>query len=288
MSDIRTILAAASGGAATAATLELACRLADRFAAHLEVLHVRPDARTVFAGTIDIASPASTELLEGIMREAAARAAQSRALFDEIARRHKFAECLQPPPRLPGPSASWRAADGDAAHLVARHARFFDLVVLGRSDRVVHEPHSDTIEETLTRSGRPVLLAPTPAPETFGARIAIAWDGSPPAVRALAAALPFLATADEVLLLTAGAGGDDGTLAAVDYLAWHGITARYRHIDRAPSGKVGRVLLDAATEMGADLLVMGGYGQAPWRELLFGGATRTALATTPLPLLLMH
>lgn len=288
MSEIRTILAGAGGGIATAATLELACRLADRFAAHLEAVHVRPDPRALFAGAVDIASPASAELVENLMREAATRAAQCRALFDEIVARHKFAQCDRPPPRLPGPSAWWRETEGNPAHLVAQQARFVDLVVLGRSDRVIHEPHSDTIEETLTRSGRPVLLAPSPAPETLGVKVALAWDGSPPAVRALAAALPFLAAAEEVLLLTAGEGRDSASLAAVDYLAWHGITTRYRHIERGPSRQVGRALLDAATAAGADLFVMGGYGQAPWREQLFGGATRTALASMPLPLLMMH
>ena len=107
-------------------------------------------------------------------------------------------------------------------------------------------------------------------------------------MRALAAALPFLATADEVLLLTAGEGGERGSLAAVDYLAWHGITARYQELEAGSGRHVGPALLDAAATAGADLVVMGAYGQAPWRELLFGGATRAALAATPLPLFLMH
>jgi nucleotide-binding universal stress UspA family protein len=288
MSGIRTILAGAGGGAATAATLCLACRLAGRFAAHLEAVHVRPDPRAVFAGTVDIASPGSAQLIDSITREAAAGAAQSRALFDEVVARHKIAASDQPPPDLPGPSACWREAQGDAAHLVSRRARFFDLVVLGRSDRVAREPHTDTIEETLTHSGRPVLLAPSPAPKTFGTRIAIAWNGSPPAVHALAAALPLLDKAEEVLLLSAGESAEHGSLAAVDYLAWHGIVARYRGLDGGSGRQVGQALLDAATTAGADLMVMGAYGQAPWRELLFGGATRTALAAMPLPLFLMH
>ena len=63
---------------------------------------------------------------------------------------------------------SWRVEVGYAPVLVARRARFFDLVVLGRSERVVDRPHTDTIEETLVTSGRPVLLAPAKPPAVIG------------------------------------------------------------------------------------------------------------------------
>ena len=43
--DIRTILAAVSGGAASAGAIELACRLAQRFSSHLEGYHARLDPR---------------------------------------------------------------------------------------------------------------------------------------------------------------------------------------------------------------------------------------------------
>jgi len=51
---------------------------------------------------------------------------------------------------------------------------------------------------------------------------------------------------------------------------------------------MGEQLLAGAREDGADLLVMGGYGHTPWRELLFGGATRAVVGTSLLPVLLSH
>jgi nucleotide-binding universal stress UspA family protein len=33
---------------------------------------------------------------------------------------------------------------------------------------------------------------------------------------------------------------------------------------------------------------MGGYGRSPWREMLFGGATRHVIGTSLLPVLLSH
>ena len=285
--SIRTILAAASGGAATSGAIDLGCQLARRFEAHLEGFHVRPDPRSVFAATGDIAGPGSSTLVESIMAQAVAGAAEAHALFDEIIARHGIAHGGVPQ-LARGPSASWREESGTAARLVAERGRFFDLVVLGRSDRVMHEPHSGTIEETLARSGRPLVLAPVEPPSGIGYVIAVAWNGSPQAVRALAAALPFLQKANAVSLITAGEEGPGGMHAAAEYLAWYGVNVERHLLPAAKGRRLGRILLQAARDVGADLLVMGAYGHAPWREQLFGGATRAALAQMPLPLLLVH
>ena len=287
--SIRTILAAASGGAATAGAIDLGCQLARRFEAHLEGFHVLPDPNAAFAAAGEgIGSPASVGLIERVIEEAAAAAAQTRALFDEIARRHAIAHGGTPQVAGRPPVASWREDTGNASALVARRARFFDLVVLGRSERVVNEPYSDTIEETLAQSGRPVLLAPAEPPSGIGYVIAVAWNGSPQVVRSLAASLPFLEKANAVSLIVAGDADPDGGRLVRDYLAWHGVEADLRNVAAVSGRRGGRVLLDAARDAGADLLVMGAYGRAPWREQLFGGTTRAALATMPLPLLLMH
>jgi nucleotide-binding universal stress UspA family protein len=290
--SIRAILAAASGGAASTGAIDLACQLARRFEAHLEGFHVLPDASAVFAAAGEgIGSPASVGLVNQVIEEAAVTAARTRALFEDIARQHSIAHGGTPQIAARPPLASWHEETGEASALVARRGRFFDLVVLGRSDRVMHEPHSDTIEKTLAHSGRPVLLAPARPPSGIGYVVAVAWNGSPQAVRALAAALPFLQKATAVSLITAGTSTGEtaeGGRPILDYLAWHGVNAEPRNVAGGSGRHGGRVLLDAARDAGADLLVMGAYGRAPWREQLFGGATRDALATMPLPLLLMH
>ena len=286
---IRTILAAASGGMASAGAIDLGCQLARRFGAHLEGFHVRPDPYAVFAATGEgIGSPASVGLVNQVMAEAEVAAARTHALFDEIAHRHGIAAGTVPQLGAHAPSASWREASGSASAVVARHGRFFDLVVLGRSGRVEKMPHSDTVEETLVRSGRPVLLAPAEPPSGIGYVVAVAWNGSPQAVRALAAALPFLEKASAVSVIAAGDERNDDSRSVVDYLARRDIAAERRVVAPATNRRAGRVLLDAARDCSADLLVMGAYGRAPWREQLFGGATRAALAAMPLPLLLMH
>jgi nucleotide-binding universal stress UspA family protein len=281
---IRTILAAAGGGTATAGAIDLACRLAQRFAAHVEGFHVIADPRALFAATGEGVIP-SSGLIEGLAEQESAKAAATRELFDAIAARHRLARSNSPQDGQTGPTAHWWEQNGYAPDLVAQRGRFFDLIVLGRSDRVVREPHSDTIEVALTHSGRPILLTPAEVDRDIGRVVAIGWNGSPQAVRALSAALPFLTKATAVELITIGAKHDHSISLALDYLAWHGIRAGHREgIGR----RVGKALLDAATDCGADTLVMGGYSRTPWREFFFGGATREAVGRMPLPLFLVH
>ena len=48
------------------------------------------------------------------------------------------------------------------------------------------------------------------------------------------------------------------------------------------------VLLSYIADMGADMLVAGGYGHSRLREALFGGVTRTLLSSQTLPLFMSH
>jgi nucleotide-binding universal stress UspA family protein len=292
--SIRTILAGASGGSASDGAIELACRFADRLRAHVEGFHVLLDPIAVFASVgagegLAISGDVVAEMIDN----ADANAAKAKASFAEIAARHQLPDqglAQMAAGQDSSPSVSWREATGDAPKLIAERARFFDLVVLGRSSRVVDEPSSNTIEAVLARSGRPVLLAPAETPADIGKFVALAWNGSPQAVRALAASLPLLVAAESVLLITVGDGdnSDSDIPAVLDHLAWHGITAKHRQIPAASSESTGVLLLNAAQEAGADMLVMGGYGHQPWREALFGGVTRDIIGKSILPLLLMH
>lgn len=291
---IRTILAGLSGGTASQGALALACMLAERFGAHLEGLHVGVDAEelTLSAGASGFALPVDGRWIDEITTNATALAEKIRAEFVATAERHGLAladtgaGAAQAEAGKPG--AAWRAETGDAPVTIARRARFFDLAVLGRSDRVVDKPHTDAIEQTLLQSGRPVLLAPAEPPRAIGETIAIGWNGSAQAVRAVAAALPFLRRAGRVFLIAVG-GEDDGDTPSIQaYLRQHGIAADVRAVRKVPAAGPGGQLLSAAREDGADLLVMGAYGHAPWREALFGGTTREVVGMSLLPLLIVH
>ena len=289
---IRTILAAVSGGAASAGAVELACRLAHRFASHLEGYHVRLDPRQMaFVAADGFGTALAGELVEQSMRDVADAAASARRLFDAAVMRHALPVSDEPPlPRAGSAPASqgsvcWHEEIGHGATRVADRARFFDLLVLGRSGRVIDEPHSTAVEEALLASGRPVLIAPAEPPPAFGETVALAWNDSPQSARALGAAMPILVSAQAVHVLSVG---DTGAVDLVRHLRWYGVKATADAVYPVPGVGTGGLLLAAAREHAADLLVMGAYGQAPWREALFGGATREVVGSSLLPLLLSH
>jgi nucleotide-binding universal stress UspA family protein len=290
--EIRTILAALSGGGATSGVMELACRLAHRFESHVEALHVQLNPNELaYIAADGFGTPVIGDIIEVAEKEGKETAAATRRLFDAAVGKHGVTVRDAAPPLrsdpmlLREPSATWRTGMGYSPVRVAERARLFDLLVLGRSGRVAEEAHSSTIEEALLTSGRPVLVAPAQPPDSFGENIAIAWNDSPESARALGASMPFLARARTVHVLTLG---DHGTAALVEHCRWYGIDAVARRVPTIEGVGVGELLLAAARDAGADLLVMGGYGKAPWREALFGGATRHVVGTSLLPLLLAH
>jgi len=286
---IKTIMAGLSGGTASNGTCEIACRLAARFGAHLTGLHVRPDvsAMVIGAGAEALAATATMNWAMDLSEALTEKQDQAKAEFVATALRHHLS-VADSAETSASAGAVWEEQTGHVSSVVASRARFCDLVVLGRSDRVIDAPYTDAIEQTLIQSGRPVLLAPAVPPEVLGETIAFAWNGSAQAVRALAAALPFLHQARQTRVIVVGDGGATNDDELLTYLRLHGIAATLRPIRSVAGASLGGQILSAAREEGADLVVLGGYGQAPWRQALFGGTTNELVGVSLLPLLLAH
>jgi nucleotide-binding universal stress UspA family protein len=129
--------------------------------------------------------------------------------------------------------------------------------------------------------GRPILI--TPYIGGFidtGRRVLIGWDASREATRAVNDAMPLLAAASSVTVLSIDpkqSPETHGEIPGADitlHLARHGVSAEVQSTVSAGIG-VGNTLLSKASDLSADLLVMGSYGHSRTRELLLGGATRT-------------
>ena len=250
-----------------------------RLEAHLEGFHALTDpaALIMMAGGDGFNMPVSGDWIDRFIADSAELAQKTKAGFAATAARHGL-----------GAASSWREETGYAPILVARRARFFDLAVLGRSERVVERPHTDAIEETLMHSGRPVLLAPSKPPAVIGETVAVGWNGTPESVHVIAASLPLLAKARAVSVITVAEEATDELAALLDYLARHEIKAKHRQVRPVAGVGPGEQLLAEARDGGADVLLMGGYGHRPWRELLFGGATRQVVGASLLPVLMAH
>ncbi|HJV87734.1 MAG TPA: universal stress protein [Noviherbaspirillum sp.] len=183
--------------------------------------------------------------------------------------------------------------DDEAGAGICLRARYSDLVVIGQFDPDEHSPvvMPDFPEFVVLNSGRPVLIVPHAGRlDVPGRRIVVAWDASISATRALVNALPMLkrAQAVDVAVFNPDAGGTShGEQPGADialYLARHGV--RVNVIPQWAETDIGEALLSLAADIGADLLVMGGYGHSRFRELLLGGVTRTVLQSMTIPVLM--
>lgn len=140
-------------------------------------------------------------------------------------------------------------------------------------------------------SGRPVLLIPARAPLALPpARVVVAWDATPAAVRAVHGALPFIRDAAETLVVTVTDDKDlrsgQSGIELVHLLARHGARASFAAVPRA-----GRSVLQAlaakAGEVEGAMIVMGAVRHAPIHNIVFGSATSDLLDARPrVPVLL--
>jgi nucleotide-binding universal stress UspA family protein len=184
------------------------------------------------------------------------------------------------------------ASLGGAGDLFGRLARRFDLAVVGQAEPK-HGPAQDlVIEGALFGSGRPVIVVPYIQRGGLKLdRVLVCWDGSRPAARAIADAMPFLvrAAAIDVVIVASGREKSD-EIPGVDmgeHLARHALKVEVKRIVSTDMD-VPNVILSYAADSGADLIVMGGFGHSRLREFVLGGATRGILASMTVPALMSH
>lgn len=182
----------------------------------------------------------------------------------------------------------WHDASDEDAALRSLHC---DLIVAGHPKP--HDlPERWTAERLLLASGAPVLMVPdTWNRETIGRTIAIAWNGSRAARRAVNDAMPLLTIAERVVVLVVDGDrndsepGDDHAGEILRHLGRHEVTAELTQV-QSQGLPVADVILKQCAAVGADVLVVGAYSHPRATELLFGGTTRSLLAEATLPLLL--
>lgn len=286
--SIRTLLAPLFGSPADALALDAGLRLAGRFEAHLTALFVAIDPRDAIPIVGEGVSPAIIEqLVQATQAEMDRQRATAKAAFEAACTNAKVALADEPPGSRVA-SAGWNEAVGRRDEIVPRRARASDLVVFGRGKDDPFVDFRAVFEATLFGSGRPLLLVPGVS-ATLGERVAIAWNGSAEAARAVAGAVPILDRARSVEVLVARTRRATPEVAdeLLAYLKWRGVAAAARTVEPGDAA-VGEVLLQAARDAGADLLVMGGYGRTRLSELVLGGVTRHVLDAPTLPVLIAH
>lgn len=186
--------------------------------------------------------------------------------------------------------------EADPVQSLVRHVHCSDLAILSQADADAPDRRGaqDLVERVVLQSARPTLVLPSVGRfASVGQRAMVAWDDSREAARALADALPLLRGAETVRIVCwneVGEEADEGLRPRLDalnrWLMWQGVTAEAAiettQIDIADA------MLSRASDMSADLIVMGAYGHARWAERMLGGATRGLLSSMTVPVLMSH
>jgi nucleotide-binding universal stress UspA family protein len=288
ISMIKTVLVPATGTDADDAAFAAALDVARRFTAHLDVLHVRIDPAEAAGALIADVSGAmvSANLIDRLEEECAQIEEKARKSFEAFCQREGLVIDAAPstPPVV---GIAWHREIGRESYWLAEYGRTSDLLVVGRP--VVNRGvMPETLEAALFDSGRPLFI---PAAVPVAAEtIAIAWKSTREAARAVGAAMPFLTQAKRVAILTAAEDDHTDNSDAARLLATlrrHDIAAEAHQL-RPGSRSAAETLLAAASEIGAGLLVMGGYGHSRLRELVFGGVTERVIRDAALPVLIAH
>lgn len=186
--------------------------------------------------------------------------------------------------------------EGRAGEKLARIARIYDLTVARQAnpDKADASQVSARTEELMLSSGRPMICVPYIGTHEMPSKTAlIAWDGSRASTRAVHDAIPMLEQVAKVEVLVVNPDRfenfsdhepGDGLAAQ---LAHHGIAATVRRVD-AGELSTSTAILNALTDAGADVLVMGGYGTPRLREVVLGGVTHTLFKHMTIPVFMSH
>jgi nucleotide-binding universal stress UspA family protein len=273
MDMFRDLLVHVDGSPAGRRRVQFAVGLAKRMSARLSGLHVTPSVEVPARYKPSRVDQAATEISAKLALDARAAA----MIFREEAA-----------------DACWLdEAAGDMVQGISDKARYADVVILGQYERQgVPETHPLPIAHPVVlRCGRPVLVVPAVVKPGAFARIAIAWDGSREAVRAVHDALPLLRMSRSVEIVTmiapSAEGKDADARSLSAHLANHGIEVG-TNVLQLKTAEEHESLRKHLEQSHYDLLVMGGYSHAIWREFIFGGATNSILLSSKIPILVSH
>jgi nucleotide-binding universal stress UspA family protein len=201
--------------------------------------------------------------------------------------------------RLGAPN-NLRRVDALASGLASRaaaEARCADLFVIARPSsggggRANTLQSTTVLEAVLFEGGRGVYIVPPERPPSdVIRRVMVCWRDTRETARAVSEALPFISKANRTAVLSVrerGPGEDAEPGADIaGHLDRHGATVEVLTA-QAGDRSVGDVILDQASRMSADLIVLGAYGHSRLREWALGGVTADLLNSSQFPLLMAH
>lgn len=173
-------------------------------------------------------------------------------------------------------------------------ARYADLVLFGPASAYANmRLRRRLLENVALSSGRSVMILPSGwKPRPFD-HIAIGWNATREATRALADSLDLASPGAKIDVLVAGArptakghGSEPGADIA-RHLSRHGFDVTVHRLDGQEASD-SEALTSFARNHHADLLVLGASAHSRLRELFLGGVTHDLLDGGPVPILFGH
>jgi nucleotide-binding universal stress UspA family protein len=278
--SFKSILAVATDQAHLTETVTQAASIASGLDAHLDVVCIGVDRTQTGYYYAGMNAAVLQETLHQAREDASELAAAAKKL-------------------LAATDLRWGVVDAvcqlaDVARFVASHARFADLSIVPRpygTDRGIElEP---VVEGALFEGQCPVIVLPEGGPALkLRQKVAIGWNESAEALRAVRSALPLLSTAQSAHVVVIdppkhGPTRSDPGGQLSQFLARHGVKVEIDVLSKTMP-RVSDVMRRHVTDISADMVVMGAYGHSRFREAILGGATRNMLETCEVPVFMAH
>lgn len=254
--------------------VEYAIELANKFDAHIKVLHILTPLTTMVSGThADFTY--SIEAYNAYQIEAEKEAENLKKKYETKLNNS-------------GVRFDWCQEKGDLVSQLYIYSRTSDISIIsqkGDSFDVV----LDYMNDFIIGSGLPVIAIPKKGVKDISiGNILIAWDGSRECARAAHDALPLLKLADKVTVLTVS---DDKNIDVPEadiciHLARHSVNTEALTLsNRVPTSQR---IIETAESTNADLIVAGAWGHKRLREIIFGGVTKTLLSNQKRAVFITH
>lgn len=287
---IKTLLAPITGDKADVRVLDTALAMAQFTGAHIHVLYLHRDPSEVVATPMGYGMSATMvePLIDAAEKQAEKALHQACVTYEKWKTKNRIEEAitLAPSKRV---TAEFTQAIGRPSERLSKAGRIADLICCLRPTDQVSVDWSGMVETALIETGKPILLAPTKKQMQPVKSIAIGWNGSQEAARAVSYAMPLLEVVEHVTVISC-IGNDLSKLdvgAFTDSLRWHGINATAK-ILTPNNTNVSKRLQTAARKAEAQLIVIGGYSHSRLREFIFGGVTDDFMKDGDLPVLMAH
>ena len=260
--------------------LELTFALAKKYDALITGLFAVPD----YVVPSYVEAQISVDLITDVTERALARATEAMADYRKLA-------------DDAGVRMDAHVIEGQVIPILREHSKYSDLLILGQDNPDDPDNASYGLADALLFEGACacIMVPHSGKLATPGKRVLLTWNASRESARALREALPILATAEDVVVLSSEPDDADSEIARghphadelARFLESHGIesiSSGIADLDISTSDAI----LGQAAEMDADLIVMGAYGHARLREIILGGVTRDLLKQSTVPLFLAH